>query len=270
MDTAQTTVTQPIKMTFDKLMNARSSLNSRFEDYAGWTLPYLYPLDELDADNTELQHDYQSVGAQATNHLANKISVTLFTPGRPFFRLDMTQKQLDELAANGIDEPSVDKMLSKSEKEGMKLMAGSKLRSSILTALKNIIVLGNALMYFPQSNSPFQKTQVYNLKDYVVERDMSGELTTLITRDNHKISTLPDDLRALYVAGQPNCDESKTVTIYTSVIRQTDKRFNVYQELEENIAVPGSEGTFAPDDLPWLPLTWNLMRGNNYGNGLVE
>jgi len=55
---------------FKALLADRSIYNDRWEDYAGWTLPYVYQTDEYDT-TTELQNDYQSVGAQAVNHLTN-------------------------------------------------------------------------------------------------------------------------------------------------------------------------------------------------------
>ena len=61
-----------LKRTFDECVNKRRHLESRWEEYAGWTLPYMYPT-EAYTDTDELQNDFQAVGAQAVNHLTNKI-----------------------------------------------------------------------------------------------------------------------------------------------------------------------------------------------------
>lgn len=264
------TIVNSLKSEFDQLMNKRSTLNTQFEDYAGWTLPYLYLPDGAD-ESDEAQHDFQSVGAQATNHLANKIAATLFPAGRPFFRMDMTDEQFEQLATAGIIKAEAENLLSAAEKQAMKKVSTARMRTAILAAIKHLIVLGNALMYFPSSASLVQKTQVYNLRDYVVQRDMSGEMVLLITRDNHQLVTLPEEVQNLVIAGDmDNKDPNRTVALYTVARRLFDGRYQVYQEVENQIEVPGSRGLYTLEDLPWISLTWNLQRGANYGNGLVE
>ena len=262
---------ESLKSHFNKLMSDRTTINSQFEDYAGWTLPYLYLPDGADQD-TEAQHDYQSVGAQAVNHLANKLAKTLFPAGRPFFRMDLTDAQLEVLVAEGLAKADVEALLSKAEKEAMKQMSTAKMRTAVLSAMKHLIVFGNALMFFPAVETDSRSVQVYNLRDYVIQRDMSGELVTLITRDNHQLATLPPGIQELVIAGEngDNKDPNRKVELYTIATRQADGRFKVYQEVDENLSVPDSHGLFTKDELPWISLTWNLQRGANYGNGLVE
>jgi len=260
-----------LKTLFNSHMSNRSTLNDQFEDYAGWTLPYLYLPDGADQD-TEAQHDYQSVGAQAVNHLANKIASTLFPPGRPFFRMDLNEEQIKQLADEGIQKAEADVLLTKVEKEAMKLMSRSHLRTAVLTAIKHLIVFGNALLYMPASAIDKRNVQVYNLRDYVVQRDVSGKVVCLITRDNHQVSTLPQNVRELIATQDAwaNKDPMANVELYTIAKRIHDGRFRVWQELEHGIEVPGSRGLMTEEDLPWITLTWNLQRGANYGNGLVE
>lgn len=260
---------QKAKSQFDALMSKRSTINNQFEDYAGWTLPYLYLPDGADED-TEAQHDYQSVGAQSVNHLANKIAKTLFPAGRPFFRMDLNDQQLATLAEDGLKKADIDNILSKVEKEAMKKMSTAKMRTAVLAAIKHLIVFGNALMYFPSVPTASKPVQVYNLRDYVIQRDMAGRMTCLIMRDNHQVVTLPDSIKNLLTAHDGAAkDPTRDVEIYTVVKRLADNRFKVYQEVE-NYLIPESAGIFTEKDLPWIPLTWNLQRGANYGNGLVE
>lgn len=266
------TIKDSLKHEFQALYNKRSTINTQFEDYAGWTLPYLFMPENADED-TEAQHDYQSVGAQAVNHLANKIAKTLFPPGRPFFRMDLTETQYVELEAMGMQRVDIDQLLSQAEKEAMKKMSTAKMRTTMLAAIKHLIVFGNALVYFPKTQSAQKKkTQVFNLRDYVIQRAMNGDVTTIITRDNHQFVTLPAKVQTLVQAADPDCakDATRTVELYTVARKRADTRWDVYQEVEDQIEVPDSRGVIADDDLPWLPLTWNIQRGANYGNGLVE
>jgi len=252
---------------FDRLVSKRSYKEQDWRDYAGWTLPYLYPLDESES-HTEMQHDYQSVGAQATNHLANKLAMTLFRPGVPFFRLDLTKEQLEELAAAGMSDEDTELALSLTEKESTKRLEKKKLRTAILMALKGIIVLGNSLLYVPKKKS----AQVYSLRDYVIQRDMGGDFFKIITKDTHVVATLPDDIKNLVRLSTDVDDDDleQEVTIYTGIERQPDGRWSVWQEIENYFRVPREIGVYTEEDLPWIPLTWNLVRGHDYGTGLVE
>ena len=92
MSIGLSSVETELKAQFDFLIGERSYLEHRWEDYAGWTLPYLFPHEEY-FSTTEMQHDYNSLGAQALNHLSNKIAVTLFPPSRPFFKIELTPEQ---------------------------------------------------------------------------------------------------------------------------------------------------------------------------------
>ena len=255
-----------LALQFAKLDGARSCKSSRWEDFASWTLPYVYaPYDDNPGDVHD--YDYQSVGAQATNHLANKIVSILFPPGRPFFRLDLSQTQRDELSDLNLDKTQVDEILSLAEKQSMKNMAKSHLRTALLEAIKALIITGNALLFFDAEN----KAQVYNVADYVTIRDPSGEAYKIITRDSHVVSTLPEDIRTLVrkdVAAELDPDDK--IVIYTGIEKQTDGRFKVWQEIDDLFVVPRQIGTYTPDELQWLPLTWNLSRGHDYGSGLVE
>lgn len=251
---------------FDQMVGKRSYKEHQWLDYSGWTLPYLYPIDEHPGV-TEQQHDYQSLGAQATNHLSNKIAMVLFRPGVPFFRLDLTPEQKEDLNADGMEDSDIELGLSLAEKAGMRKLEKSRLRTAILLALKNIIVLGNSLMYMPKD----KPAQVYNLRDYVIKRDMSGICYKIITRDTHVLATLPENIRALVIAGEQNkLEDDHEVTIYTGIERMSDGRYAVWQEIENLFRVPRKIGMYTEDDLPWIPLTWNLNRGYDYGTGLVE
>ena len=249
----------------------RSALHDRWLDYAGWTLPNIY-LDNGDEEGTpaEQQHDYQSLGAQVVNHLANKIATILFQPGRPFFRLDLTDAQIKELDQLGFGKAQLEELLSHAEKQGMKELSKAKLRTSILQVIKALIVVGNSLLYLPDSKSTLLTSQVYSVKDYAIKRDMSGEVVRIITRDTHAVATLPDDIAAIVEKNSDKLTSEAKVTIYTGVIRTENGKYVVWQEIENITHVPRQIGEYAPNDLPWIPLTWNLSRGHSYGTGLVE
>jgi hypothetical protein len=252
-----------LKQQFDFFIGERSYLEHRWEDYAGWTLPFLFPHEEY-WSTTEMQHDYQSLGAQALNHLANKIAMTLFPPSRPFFRLELTPEQTQLLQQNELEQADIELLTSMAERRSMRNGEKIRLRAAVIMAMKNLIGLGNTLIYYPDEIG--DPTQVYNMRDYVVKRDMSGEVMQIITRDRKAVGTLPPEMQTLVVGEGYNNDQK--VDLYTGVTRLPSGAYFVKQELEQ-LAVT-TTGAYAENDLPWTALTWNLVRGQDYGNGLVE
>ena len=253
-----------LKTMFSDAGAERGSKSDRWSDYAGWTLPYLYSASEDETDE-EMQHDFQSLGAQAVNHLANKITMTLFAPARPFFRLELTQEQSQGLVDAGLSLSNIETLTGKVEKQAMRHMEKVSLRTAVIMAIKTLITLGNTLMFFPPDGS---KAQVYNLRDYIVRRDMSGAVIQIVTRDRRVCSTLPEDVRmACKLKGHEDDDK---IELFTGVTRQPDGKFYVKQEVDEAMVVPESIGLYNEKDLPWVALTWNMVRGQDYGVGLVE
>ena len=257
------------KADFERLYNHRSTLKRKWEIQAGWTLPYIYPLENLD-ESVDMQNDYQSVGAQVVNHLANKIVSILFPQGKPFFRYDLSAEQKEQLAELDLDELQIEEVLSIAEKVAMKNLAKKNMRTAVLEAMKALIIVGNTLLMLDKDNK--KKAQVYSVRDYVILRDMSGEPYHIITRDSHVVATLPEDIQMLVreKSTEKELNPDDTVEIYTSILRNTDGRFIVWQEIDAMFKVPRKLGLYTADTLPWIPLTWNLSRGHNYGTALVE
>ena len=253
------------KSTWDKLYGRRSYLHDRWEDYAGWTLPYIYPNDTY-MSSTEMQMDFQSIGARAINHLANKIVSTLFVPNRPFFRIDLPKDQVAIAVEQGIEEAQLEQITAATETQALKQLERVGLRIALLQAIKSLIAVGNSLVYMPETD---KKAQVYNLKDYVIKRDMSGNMVLLITRDTTYIDALPEHIADMAKAKGVS-DPDTELTIYTQVIRVGEDKFLVKQEIEDLFVIPNAKGVYSEDTLPWIPLTWNLPRGYDYGTGLVE
>ena len=248
------------------------SILSRCEDYATWTLPYIFPASGT--YNTELNNGVDSTGAQAVNHLSNKLVMTLFQPHMPFFRLSVADDVLEEyvkLAEDGDEDAqeiidTLDMALAKAEKQAMRALDFNTYRTEATTAAKNLIITGNALLYHPEKG----RTQCYSLKDYVVQRDLSGEVICFITRDQKDFSTFSDDVKEqLRNHNRAKYDKDGcNVKVYTRVKLEDDGRYHMTQYADD--VKLDSEGAWPADELPWIILTWNLIRGEDYGRGLVE
>ena len=242
----------------------RQNLIDRCEKYAGWTLPHLFPDENFD-DNDESQYDYQSVGAQAVTHLGNKVMMALFQPSRPFYRNDLTDNQRNEIKAEfNLDDTKIDKALSDGERAAMKLFNSTNNRAVLTDLTMLLIITGNALL----DASVTDGMKFWSIRDYVIQRDLSGNFTRIIFRETKAVVALDDDLAA--VASAFNYHKDDEVTFYTCIQRVSKNRFLVHQEMEDVTYSHDVLGIYNKDTLPWIPLVWNRSRNKDYGTGLVE
>ena len=255
-----------------ELNSKKTNLVNRCEDYAMWTLPYLFP--RSGTKDSELQGPLDSTGARAVNHLSNKLIMALFAPSQPFFRLTITDEVSDELAAKAKqgDEnaltliAAMDEALAKTEKSAMKELDFNRYRTEATTAAKSLIVTGNAMLYHPKTGP----VQMYGLRDYCIVRDLSGTVVELMTLEKKSLNTFKKDIRdKLDANDKAKYGSTKDVCIYTQVILEDDMKYHMYQYADD-LKLDESTATWTAEDLPYLPLTWNLIRGEDYGRGLVE
>lgn len=235
----------------------------RAEQYARWTLSHVFPPENYNGE-LSLDRDWDSVGAQAANHLSNKLMLTLFAPARPFFRLDADEATFAELAKElGVDEIQVKLMFSRAEKAAVKRLVSKQARTALTQLMKLLVITGNGLIYLPKDG----KARTYNLHSYVVQRDSSGKLHECILKEEFEFSQLDEDVRASVTASRKAKDATDKVKLYTWIKRQDDK-YHV-QQFADDIPLDG-DGVFAEDKLPYIPVTWNLITGDHYGVGHVE
>ena len=260
---------------FQELHKKKNSIITRCEDYADWTLPGVFPK-STQTDTVEISQSMESLGARGVNHLSNKLVMTLFQTGQPFFRIKISSnqiKELDEAAKAGDTDAefmlaNIDTILSESEKEAMTILDYNRYRTEATTTAKLLIITGNALLYHPESKNG--KVQTYNLRDYCIVRDLSGNILEIITRDCKAFNTfnkkIQDQLHASKDKDQYKSDTD--VTIYTSIKLGDDDKYHMTQGADNLLL--DSTGTWTKDTVPWITLTWNLYRGEDYGRGLVE
>lgn len=255
-----------IKQEWEHLDNKRTSICSRTEDYARWTLPYLFP-PKGTTDSQEISVAAGSIGARSVNHLANKLVSTLFVPYRPFFRLTLTDEARQALNQSGVDDANIDKMLAGAENAAMQSMSVAIHRTQAVLAMKNLIVTGNACLYYP----PEGNVEVYNLRDYVVQRNMNGKLLKLITRDSKVYEALPPKVQAeLQKNTRRQYKPDTCVDLFTKIEYDHAKTKYIVTQAVDTYTLPDVVGTYPSDKLPWIVLTWNMVRGEDYGRGLVE
>jgi hypothetical protein len=87
---------------WSQLNGERQGFLRRCERYAALTIPKLCLPEGHNHLTTQQTTDYQSLGAAAVNHLNNRILLSLFRPGDPFFRLDPQGKTKEMMKQLGV------------------------------------------------------------------------------------------------------------------------------------------------------------------------
>lgn len=253
---------------WETMKGERGDLQTRSEEYARWTLPYLCPVDNQ--ENDELDKADIVIGPRLVNHLANKIVDTMFPHDRPFFALTLTpdarHKLRKELGEDGEAQfaEAVRKDTSAIEDIATRKMQLTLYRPQAVEAVKHLIVTGNVVIKRLDDG----RRIVYGIKDYCVRRRVDGEAYHVILRDAKLFGALPKAVQEfLRDKGRKQYDEFTPCVLYTEY-KFDGSRWTRRQAVDD--CMLANEKKFTPADLPILPMTWKLARGANYGRGLVE
>lgn len=252
-----------------RLDGLRRGFIERCEKYAGFTLPRLCTINGYDQNSSELAHDWQSIGAQATNHVVNKLVLALFAPSRPFFRLEADAMWKRNAISQGIKENIIDEALAKAEQDAIREMdRKGTVRPKLYQALANLVVLGNVLIYLPRKND--EEMRVFGIKSYVARRTGEGKLKTAIIRECLAFDELEPDVQDLCRAhGSRKSPETK-VEYFKWIERTRDGKYRMTQWVDGYRLPKEYDGFWPEDKLPYRVLTWQLADENDYGTGLVE
>jgi len=246
-----------LKTRWTKLDSERTTVIDRAKQCAELTIPSLL-VDVSHTEDTRLPTPYQSLGARAVNNLASKLILSLFPPNAPFFRFmpdKLAMLELESNRAGSINE--IQDRLADIERGLMAQMEREAIRVPMFEGLKLLVATGNALVYRDKN----KVTRIFNLNAYVVKRNPEGKPKEIITKEIVRADDLPEGMTT-------EGSEDKDIDLFTCV-KWNGKSWDAWQEALEQ-EVPGTRGTFAKDKLPYLPLRWTAIQGEDYGRGLVE
>lgn len=249
---------------FQQLDGLRRGFLKRCEIYAGYTLPKICLPDDFNQQSEQMSHDFQAVGAQAVNHLSNKLMLALFAPSRPFFRLDASPKVQEAITATGAPQEEIAKVLAAAEKSAVQQLDKRSLRPKLYEALKHLIITGNVLMCLEP-----ETIRVIGLKKYVVRRSMSGKIVEILIKDAVLFDELDQDVQE-HVARELSYQEDRKVCLYRWIKLQPDGDYRMTQWVDNVLLPERFEGKWPEKELPYRVLTWDLADGQHYGTGLVE
>lgn len=236
----------------------REGYLQRGRDVAKLTIPHLLT-DEGWSGTTKLATPYQSVGARSVASLSSKLLMALYPPNTPWFKLVVDPYRLDEVTGDPAVRTEVEVTLNKIEQAVMSEVEAQGYRPAIHEALKQLVIAGNALVYMP----PEGGMRVYKLDRYVVKRDPSGSLQTIILKEAISPAVLPEELKAM---APESASPEDTVDVYTCIHRRDAEVFDVWQEVFGE-QVESTIGEYKADELPWLALRMEEVTGESYGYG---
>lgn len=245
-----------------KLDSERGNLLTRSERYAALTIPKIMLPEGFDKDATDQTHDYQSIGAQAVNHLTNKVMLGLFRPTQPFFRMDAGDSTKEQLQAIGLDESAIVKALGELERQAAKRLDKLAQRPKLYTAIRHLIITGNVLLCFEK-----EALRTMGLRYWAVKRMADGRVHTLVIREQVCFDELDKEVQAaLPQRYQPDT----VVNHYRWIQRNVDGDYTMSQWVDSQNLGPKFEGKWPEHRLPYRVIAWDLADEANYGTGLVE
>lgn len=252
-----------------ELDNKRRMLLSRWERYASYTLPRICLPERFSEKSDELKHDWQSVGAQAVNHVVNKLMLALFAPSRPFMRLELSAAARAELGG-AVDEATIDDILGEGERKAMRQMdTRGDIRPALFLGLANLVVTGNACFKFPETKE--DKFRCLYARDWAVQRTASGVVLRLATREKYAFSELEQKAQDAYRTQRPGQRPDDEITHYTIICRNARGGYDLKQFINDCYLGEEFDGAYKDyDEMPYKVITWQLADNADYGSGLVE
>ena len=243
-----------------ELDGKRSGFIRRCERLSQLTLRKICPEDSYDQETDDGRNDWQSVGATAVNHMANRLMLTMFAPSRPNFRLEPTPRLLKMAADNDLTEEDLAAMLSQAEHKAARVLDKEKARPRLYEILKHLIVTGNGLLRRDDG------IRVMGLKNYCARRSISGKLIELVIKETLLFDEI-DTAAQEQLAGRFAPDDQIDFYIWCKL---EGKKYKVTQWVDEHPLSGKFIGDYAEKDFPYHAITWDLSDRANYGTGLVE
>lgn len=247
---------------WERLAADKRPLMIRAERYAALTIPKICLPDGFTPESTDQAHDFQSIGAQAVNHVTNKLVLAMFAPSRPFFKAQLDKKTKARMAEKGIDEVTVSPILAKIERDAIAELDGRAQRPRIYTTIRHLVVTGNVLLCLEDD-----ELRVMGLRYYCIKRTARGKLHTAVIREKVKFDELEAEVQDA-CAGRHQPDSE--VEHFRLLKRDRNGDITMTQWVNQNQLPKKFNGKWPEKDCPYRFLTWDLADESNYGTGLVE
>lgn len=215
--------------------------------------------------STEYATPWQSVGPRGVTNLASNLMLSLFPASTPFFRLLVSDNDFDQFEDQSEQiKAEVNETLSEIERSVLEEIEDRNLRPVIFEVLKNLIISGNSLVYV----QPDGEIRNYTLEDYVVSRDMSGNVLDIIVKEFIS-QRVAEDLNLVDNLPSDEYKSEQEIEIHTCVSLNSEGTYDMWQEVD-GVKVADTEKNVTAEEMPWLPVRLTKVTGESYGRGYVE
>tara|TARA_R100000655_G_scaffold9301_5_gene23314 strand:- start:1730 stop:3295 length:1566 start_codon:yes stop_codon:yes gene_type:complete len=253
------------KERYNQLTQQRTQFLDTAVECSELTVPSLVKDDTNGPNYKKLHTPYQSVGAKCVLNLAAKLGLSLLPPQTTFFKFQIRDDKLGEDIPPEV-RSELDLSFSKMERMVMDYINASTDRVVLNTALKHLIVSGNALIFMGKDG-----LKHYPLNRYVVNRDGNGNVIEIVTKELVSKKLLEYDVDVpdpTTVVGDYQSADDKQCEVYTCV-KLENGRWHWHQEVFDKI-IPNSKSSAPKNANPWLVLRLATVDGEDYGRGRVE
>jgi hypothetical protein len=247
---------------WERLSGIKQALMTRVERYAALTIPKVCLPDGFDVESMDQTHDYQSLGAQAVNHVVNKLMTAMFAPSRPFFRVAEGKLTKQQAAEANISETDLNSVLAKLERDGSMQLDKLAQRPKLYQVNRHLVVTGNTLMILDK-----KIIRNMGLKYWCVKRDHEGGVHTLVIREQMCFNELDQKVQATFSGQHAPLDK---VCHYRLIRKVPTGHYYMTQWVNEQQLPKEFDGKWTPEKFPYRVLAWDLADESDYGTGLVE
>ena len=245
-----------------RLSGLKQPLMTRVERYAELTIPKVCLPDGFNVESMDQSHDYQSLGAQAVNHVVNKLMIAMFAPSRPFFKVQEGAATKKQAAAAGLTDVQLGEILAKMERDSVKALDGKGQRPKLYQVNRHLVVTGNCLLVTDKD-----RLRVQGLRYYCVKRTAEGDVHTLVIRERLRFDELDFAIQKLWANRYHKDNE---VSHYKLIRRTETGGFTMCQYIDDTKLPEKWNAKWTKEKMPYHVLAWDLADESDYGTGLVE
>lgn len=248
---------------FQELDGERTGVMDRAELCASLTVPYLFVEDNQTGEDDLEREPVQGYGAKLVNHLVGKFALSILPPSTPFFRFTANDKEAEEVTGGDKKiQQGIEDVMATLESRTMKKINQTDIRKVLYPVLKYAMVTGDCLL----EETSDGKYRIFSMKNYVIKRDSSGNIISLVIKESISPKALSDDIKSTLTDKELNSETD--LTLYTGAIRNKNSAYDVYQQIEET-DVDG-EQTIKKFTDRFISVGWNRIQGEDYARGYVE
>lgn len=241
---------------YNKFLTGRTDYESKAEEIASLTLPYLF-MEEGSTSSTQYKHKIaQSYCGRLINTLKAKMGMSLLPPSTSSFRLEPDKEALEMIVGGDPDKKAeVYAILSSQTASINKEIEAQQIRDTIFEMLVQIIAVGSVVMEKKKGDG----IVLHTLRNLTADLDSRGEPRAICIVEILK--DLPD--------GIDYKTEQEEYHLYTLVERNNeDGKWYMTQSIEDDVV--GEETAFTDDSNPFQYVGWTWTTGDKYHRPYAE